>query len=215
MSLSGLSEESPVKQVQALTLCSRKTLTIVDNLGLTTEARKSVTSIINAIKKYIAGHINELVGWQNFCRRTQQPEESFDDHLPLENCSDSCTQKSVCVTKLSKALLDGDTVKHLLQEKGLTLEKTINMCEAQEAAKKQRATIQQEPSHLHDSIAALKTQKPFTLQHLCPGCGAQPHPAGHTQCPAYCVSCHNCKKLGHFSRVCHSKPVNHNGTKLP
>ena len=38
MSLSGLSEEPPTKQVQALTLCfSRETLTIVDNLGLSTE----------------------------------------------------------------------------------------------------------------------------------------------------------------------------------
>ena len=32
-------------------------------------------------------------------------------------------------------------------------------------------------------------------------------PESDTQCPAYHVSCHNCKKLGHFSRVCHSKPI--------
>ena len=62
MSLSGLGEETAVKQVQALTLCfSCKTLTIVNNLGLTTEDRGSVTSIISAIKKYVAGHINESV----------------------------------------------------------------------------------------------------------------------------------------------------------
>ena len=78
-----------------------------------------------------------------------------------------------------------------------------------------RATIQQGLSHLHDSVTALKTQKPFTPQCLCPGCGAQPHPAGRTQCPTYRVSCHNCKKLGHFSRVCRSKPVHPNETKPP
>ena len=89
------------------------------------------------------------------------------------------------------------------------------MCQAQETAKKQRATIQQGLSHLHDSVTALKTQKPFTPQRLCPGCGAQPHPAGRIQCPAYRVSCHNCKKLGHFSRVCHSKPVHPNETEPP
>ena len=62
MSLSRLGEETAVKQVQALTLCfSRKTLTIVNNLGLTTKDHGSVASIISAIKKYVAGHINESV----------------------------------------------------------------------------------------------------------------------------------------------------------
>ena len=82
VSLSGLSAESGDKQVQALTLCfSRETLTIVQNLGLDDEERKSVTSIIGAIKRYIEGHINESVERRNFRCRTQQPGESFDDFL--------------------------------------------------------------------------------------------------------------------------------------
>ena len=124
-------------------------------------------------------------------------------------CSDACTQKSLH-DQIIEGLLDGDTVEHLLQEKDLSLDKTVHMCQAQEAAKKQRAAIQQGPGHLHESVAALKThpqKKTFTPQPLFPGCGAQPHSAGRTQCPAYRVSCHNCKKLGHFSRVCHSKPI--------
>ena len=84
------------------------------------------------------------------------------------------------------------------------------MCRSQEAAKKQRVAIQQGPGHPYESVAALKThpqKKTYTPQPLCPDCGAQPHPAGRTQCPAYRVSCHNCKKLGYFSRVCSSKPI--------
>ena len=82
MSLSGLSRESSAKQVQALTLCfSRETLTIVNNLGLTTEELKSVAFIIGAIKNYVAGHINESVERRNFRRRSQQIGESFDDYL--------------------------------------------------------------------------------------------------------------------------------------
>ena len=226
MSLSGLSEEPPTKQVQALTLCfSRETLTIVDNLGLSTEDLKKVTSIISAIKKYVAGHINESVERRNFRRRTQQPGESFDDYLvslrelvkTCNFCNDACTQKSIR-DQIIEGLLDGDTVEHLLQEKDLSLDRAISVCQAQEAAKKQRAAIQQGPSHLNESIAALKThprKKVFTPQVLCPGCGAQPHPAGRTQCPAYRASCHNCKKLGHFARVCRSRPVQPNENKPP
>ena len=61
-SLSGLAEQDAAKQVQALTLCfSRDTLSIVQNLGLTEEQRGNVESIISAIKRYIDGHVNEIV----------------------------------------------------------------------------------------------------------------------------------------------------------
>ena len=120
--------------------------------------------------------------------------------------------------QIIEALLDGDTVEHLLQEKNLSLDRAISVCQAQEAAKKQRAAIQQGPSHLNKSVAALKThpqKKVFTPQTLCPGCRAQPHPVGCTQCPAYRVSCPNCKKLGHFARVCCSRPVQPYENKPP
>ena len=81
-SLSGLNGEDEAKQVQALTLCfSRETLTIVQNLGLSEDERKSVSTIIVAIKRYIEGHINESVERRNFRKRTQQPGETFDDFL--------------------------------------------------------------------------------------------------------------------------------------
>lgn len=52
-------------RVQALTLCfSCDTLTIVQNLS--EDKRKSVNAIIDAIKCYIEGHINESVERQNF-----------------------------------------------------------------------------------------------------------------------------------------------------
>jgi len=116
MSLSGLSDKSAMKQVQALTLCfSRETLTIVNNLGLTTNDRKSVASIVSAIKKYVAGPINESVERQNFRCRTQQPGESFDDYLvslrelvkTCNFCNDACTQKSLR-DQIIEGLLDGD-----------------------------------------------------------------------------------------------------------
>ena len=52
MNLSGLTDESNEKKVQALTLCvSRKTLSIVQNLGLSSDEMKDAAIIIAAIKK--------------------------------------------------------------------------------------------------------------------------------------------------------------------
>ena len=54
--LSGLAKQDPSKQVEALSLCfSRETLAIVQNLGLTDEERKDVTTIIEALQRYVDG----------------------------------------------------------------------------------------------------------------------------------------------------------------
>ena len=82
VSLSGLTNESVATKVQALTLCFFcETLTIVDNLGLTTEQKGHINAIIAAIKRHIDGHVNESREHRKLRRRMQQPGESFDDFL--------------------------------------------------------------------------------------------------------------------------------------
>ena len=131
MSLSGLAGESNEKKVQALTLCfSRETLSIVQNLGLSSDEMKDVTTIIAAIKKYIDGHVNESVERRNFRRRTQQPGECFDDFLlalrdlvkTCNFCFNDCMQKNIR-DQVIEGILDGDTVENLLQVKDLSLDK--------------------------------------------------------------------------------------------
>ena len=151
VSLSGLGEESAETQVHALTLCfSRETLSIVDNLGLTTDQRKNTQAIIAAIKRYVDGHINESVERRNFRKRIQQRGETFDDYLvalrelvkTCSFCSPACTAKNIW-DQIIEGILEGDTVEHLLQRQDLTLDTAITTCRAEEAAKKQRSAISQ------------------------------------------------------------------------
>ena len=139
-----------------MTLCfSRDTLTIVENLGLSEDERKSVTAIIiiAAIKHYIEEHINESVERRNFRHRTQQPGETFDDFLVslrelvkmCNFCSEMCIQKNI-QDQIIEGLLDGDTAEALLQESNLTLATAISKRQAQEAAKKQRASLTSQQS---------------------------------------------------------------------
>ena len=219
LSLSGLADEEASKQVQALTLCfSHDTLTIVQNLGLSEEERKCVKSIIDAIQCYIEGHINESVERRNFRRRIQQPGETFDDFLvslrelvkTCNFCSEACTQKNIR-DQIIEGLLDGDTVETLLQETNLTLATTISKCQAQEAAKKQRASLvphQPEVNATLHSPHDKRTTAPLTTP--CPGCGAAAHPSGRIQCPAYGQVCFYCQKVGHFAKVCRSKGARRN-----
>ena len=222
ISLSGLAGEDAQKQVQALMLCfSRETLSIVQNLGLTEEEKKSIDSIILTIKRYVEGHVNETVERRNFRKRMQQVGEAFDDFLvslrelvkTCNFCSDDCTNKNIR-DQIIEGLLDADTTERLLQETDLSLAKTITICQAQEAAKRQRASMQ---SHSTESVAALhkppdwKQRPPVST---CPGCGAPAHPTGRTQCPAYNQTCFNCRKTGHFAKVCRSKAPRQRGPHM-
>ena len=117
-------------------------------------------------------------------------------------CNDECAQKNLR-DQLIEGLLDGDTVEALLLEKDLTLDKAISKCRAQETAKKQRPNLTNDHTETVTAIHKKRHSPPAT----CPGCGARPHPGGRTQCPAYGISCHNYKKIGHFAKVCRSKPI--------
>ena len=40
---------------------------------------------------------------------------------------------------------------------------------------------------------------------VCPGCGGGFHQGGRKQCPAYNLTCHTCKRVGHLAKVCRGR----------
>ena len=81
--LSGLANEDMAKQVKALKLClSRETLQHHIQFGAISEAQmKKLSAIIDALQKYVDGHVNEAMERCNFRRQFQQNRESFDNYL--------------------------------------------------------------------------------------------------------------------------------------
>ena len=213
--LSGLVDEDSTKQVKVLTLClSRETLAIVHNLGLSETQMKKPSAVIDALQRYVDGHINETVERRNFRRRTQQQGETFDDYLialremakTCKFCSDTCMQKNIR-DQVIEGLLDGDTVEDLLQEPDLTLTTAITKCRSREAAKKNRSQMLAQEPEL-GVVATLQYPQIPNQQgrpRTCPGCGGVQHKGGRACCPAYDKACSSCHKVGHFARVCRSK----------
>ena len=208
-SLSGLNGESPAKQVQALQLCfSRDTLNIVDNLGLTADQRQDQAQIISALKAYVDGHVNESVERRNLRQRTQHVDETFDDFLvalrdlakTCNFCSNECLQKAIR-DQIIEGLQDGEAIQELLQIRELILDETIAKCRALESAKKSRLDIQPPPT-----IDTVRTPTQANPIGTCSGCGNKFHAGGRKNCPAFGQTCRNCRKVGHFGRVCRQKP---------
>ena len=88
----------------------------------------------------------------------------------------------------------------LLEVKDLTLDTAITKCRGLETAKKSRQDIEGTPE-----INAVPIQHAKNKAGTCSGCGGNHHEGGRQNCPAYHQSCHNCGKVGHFSRVCRAR----------
>jgi len=72
------------------------------------------------------------------------------------------------------------------------------------------------PSRLTNSCAQSICRKPPSqassgYYHACSGCGGKPHPGSRPRCPTFSLSCNICGKVGHFAKMCHSKPTHQDG----
>lgn len=66
------------------------------------------------------------------------------------------------------------------------------------------ATTPREPSHVQAIQTYPNPTRPL-LGKLCPGCASVLHQGGRQRCPAYNITCHHCKKIDHFARVCRGR----------
>ena len=58
------------------------------------------------------------------------------------------------------------------------------------------------------SISKGNPQLSLSSKACCHGCGQQPSQHSRQNCPTYHISCHNCGKTGHFSKVCRQTRIN-------
>ena len=182
-------------------------------LGLTIAQRWNAKEIVKAIQQYVEGHVNESVERRNFRRHTQQPGESFDDFLvalrelakTCKFCSDECTQKNIR-DQIIEGLIDGDTVEELLQEKDLTLAKTITKCRGLEAAKRQWAEISGATPEAASERHIRTTPLPTPAQDVvASSTWAAEGNAQPTTWLAYNLTCHQCQQIGHLAKACRSR----------
>ncbi len=135
-------------------------------------------------------------------------------------------------------MIDPDTVRDLLKEQNLTLEKAIDTCWVMESAKKE---LHSRPgtfasaldSTLSESVSVASLENPSSESvnvvsrykqstkgkggHVstpaelgsCGGCGQAAHAEGRrAACPAFKSVCSNCGKVGHYHKVCRQKTRN-------
>ena len=225
--LTDLQNKDPVFQMAVFRSCVMdETLKVVMNLHIPEADRNKPEEIIKALRIHARGQVSVVMERREFNLRSQQPGEAFDDYLTsLRELAKTCDFCEQCIDSLIRdrivtGIRDGDVVEKLLAIPKLTLENAVDICRAEEAAKRFRCEIKGEPQVAYaNSMSQYKQgQRGYRGRATSTrnrGRGAQPtnltcyycaKPHGPMDtCPAKDSACSACGKRGHWAAKCRSQ----------
>ena len=175
----------------------------------------SIDEVINEMQTYLRSQRNVVLDRKEFYSRNQQNGESFDDYyMILQEIAAFCDFCQQCIEdqyrdRIITGISDEETVRELLTEQKLTLNKAISICRARENANKDNEALQcSENTGAISKISTYRKEKnqssrPSPKVYLCSFCNNEWHEK-LANCPARGKQCNKCGEMNHFanSRKC-------------
>ena len=229
---SGLQEKTDaIRGATFLHCIGQEALDVYNTFTWAQEADKvSVAVIVEKFQSYCSPKKNVTFERHIFNTRAQQEGETSDQYVTeLKRISTDCEfgdlKEGLIRDRIVCGIRDDGVRARLLREGDLTLQKAIDICRASELSSSQVKMLTHSATA---EVHAVKKKpftpnykphfkrryhKPSTVSHppntpssrVCPYCGGEPH--NRSKCPASNMPCHQCKKLGHFKKMCQGKPV--------
>ena len=175
---------------------------------------ESITNneIINEMQAYLRSQRNVVLDRKDFYLRNQQQGESFDDYyMTLQEIAAFCDFCETCLAdqyrdRIMTGISDEETLRELLTEKELTLEKAVAICRARENANKDNEALQDSSVRNVTDISKVSSYRKEKLQSTtnnqrresCTFCGYKWHDK-LANCPARGKQCNACGEFNHFA----------------
>ena len=164
--------------------------------------------IITAMQEYLRSQRNIVLDRKDFYLRNQQHGESFDDYyMTLQEIAAFCDFCQICAAdqyrdRIMTGISDEETLRQLLTEKELTLEKAVSICRARENANKDNEALQDSSERNATGISKVSSYRKEKLQNfetnqrreVCTFCGNKWHDK-LLNCPARGKKCNTCGEL--------------------
>lgn len=168
--------------------------------------------VIEEMQTHLRSQRNIVLDRKEFYSRNQQSGESFDDYyMCLQEIASFCNFCENCIDdqyrdRIITGIHDEETVRELLTEKDLTLDKAVSICRARENANKDNEALQEAngiakiSSYKREKMKASKSNEKV---YTCSFCGNEWHEK-LVNCPARGKWCRACGEKDHFpnSRRC-------------
>ena len=217
---SGLSDDSPEKQVNTLLYClGEQAEAVLTSTNTSAEDRKLYDTVITKLDGFFKVRKNVIFERARFNRRNQQQGESAEQYIIVlyelaEDCEYGALHSEMIRDRLVVGIRDITLSEQLQTNAELTLDKAKKIIRQREAVHQQQCLLKgAEPQSIkalqHGSYRGnwrqgkTKSKGPPFTGKKCTRCGKGAHP--HDKCPAKDAECHCCKKKGHYGNMCFSK----------
>ncbi|XP_064629251.1 uncharacterized protein K02A2.6-like [Lineus longissimus] len=197
------------------------------------ESSKSLKDIVKKLNDHIIGTVNETYERFKFNSRNQESGERFDTYLSalrelVKTCNFENLEDSLIRDRIVIGNRDQNTRRKLLQERKLSLKKSIDICKSAELAQTQLKVIGSSGTEDVKKVSSRFKSKPKSrggdtpmpkkYEHSasnhhtsnwlidCRFCGRK-HAKDRQECPANGQKCHKCGGLNHFKSKCRSRSV--------
>ncbi|XP_078793900.1 uncharacterized protein LOC105353799 isoform X3 [Oryzias latipes] len=223
---SGLETQAEENQVNALIYSmGEEAEDILVSLHLSPEEAVDFHTVKTRLDTHFVARRNIIFERAKFNQRQQEMEETVDSfHTALqclaEHCGYGALHSEMVRDRFVVGLKDKRLSEQLQMDPELTLENAVNRARQSEQVKRQqemlhsnfRADVQVDGVHArqHGGARAKTRAPPKVMTHTqdtviqCTRCGDS---RGHSmqQCPAREAVCNQCRKKGHYARVCRTK----------
>ena len=217
---SGLSDDSPEKQVNTLLYClGEQAEAVLTSTNTSAEDRKVYDTVITKLYGFFKVRKNVIFERERFNRRNQQQGESAEQYIIVlyelaEDCEYGALHSEMIRDRVVVSIRDITLSEQLQTNAELTLDKAKKIVRQREAVHQQQCLLKgAEPQSIealqHGSYRGnwrqgkTKSKGPPFTGKKCTRCAKGAHP--HDKCPAKDAECHCCKKKGHYGNMCFSK----------
>ena len=182
--------------------------------------KHNLNKVIEQFQTTFIGETNETYERFIFDSRDQKEGETIEQYITVlrtlaQSCNFcTCLGETLLRDRVVLGVKDNSVRKRLLQERKLTLEKALDICQSTETTSKQlQNMISLTEKSIDHEIKAIRDQGQgnrrcdFSRPHekkRCKYWGGM-REFDKNSCPAYGKSCKNCGFCNHFSRVCQKK----------
>ncbi len=212
--VSGLgTQENKYRVATFITCVGQEALEIYNGLPFQNDRDKQdMPKILNLMEEFCVGQTNVIYERYVFNNRRQEAGESVDAYATAlralaQTCAFGELKSDLIRDRIVCGIQDNTVRKKLLQEKGMDLNKCIDICRAAESTDHQMKTMSAESVHAvskeHKKRDKTGTHKPSQKAMIrnCHFCGRD-HVKSKYKCPAYGMTCERCGKRNHTAEKC-------------
>ena len=177
---------------------------LLSSFNLNQDEQEDIELVLEKFDSFFLPKLNVTYERFLFFTRRQKENESFEQFMvALKNLSSSCEfgqlNEELVRDIFVSGIEDSALRESLLRIENLTIDSALKHCQAKELAVRRNEKIkpQMDVAELQNNKGVLKDM--VRTGRVCRQCGYQ---HTHGKCPARGKTCNNCKKMGHFGKMC-------------